>query len=387
MVKGRSADGMEAGTTSRGSGATAGGETIAVLLPYAEAFARGKAGAVALSVNDELGHSRYRDAIAVYGRPVEQPLQSRHFHAIEPLGRWFRGRNIGLAEAFRRAAQRSRPALVELHNRPLVFRHLARRLGQTIVTLHLHNDPQDMKGARSAAERRAILDRAGAVYCVSDFVRRRFLEGLSGGEDKVHVLYYGIPRPWPAPPAKEDLILFVGRIIPDKGVLELVRALARVLPGHPGWRAAFVGGLKAGQESGADLYGAAVRREIEAIGPAARFLGVRPHEEVMELFARAAIVAVPSVWEEPFGRTAAEAVAAGCALVCSGRGGLPEIASGRGMVAEPTVEDLSRALSELVSDAPRRQALQDSAWRGFPFDGAAMTARHDDIRAALLGAG
>jgi glycosyltransferase involved in cell wall biosynthesis len=37
-------------------------------------------------------------------------------------------------------------------------------------------------------------------------------------------------------------------------------------------------------------------------------------------------VVVPTQWEEPFGRVAAEAIVSGCALIYSAVGGLPEVA-------------------------------------------------------------
>ena len=50
---------------------------------------------------------------------------------------------------------------------------------------------------------------------------------------------------------------------------------------------------------------------------------------------RAAIVIVPSRWNEPFGLTALEALACGAPLIVSPRGGLPEVAGEAAVYANP----------------------------------------------------
>ena len=64
-------------------------------------------------------------------------------------------------------------------------------------------------------------------------------------------------------------------------------------------------------------------------------LGYRDHPEVLAAMARAAIVVVPSRWAEPFGLVALEALASGAALICSPRGGLPEVAGDAAVYADP----------------------------------------------------
>ncbi len=79
-----------------------------------------------------------------------------------------------------RARRRPRPApaapdLVEVHNRPEIALLLARRFRR--VLLFLHNDPQGMRGAATAAERRTLLRRLAGVAVVSDHLRERFAAG------------------------------------------------------------------------------------------------------------------------------------------------------------------------------------------------------------------
>lgn len=108
----------------------------------------------------------------------------------------------------------------------------------------------------------------------------------------------------------------------------------------------------------------------------AQRVGFLPHDEVMALYARAAIAVVPSIWQDPLGRTAVEALAAtGCALVTINRGGLSELAGGRGIVVDASSSDALReglvwALGRLRRDPGRFAQLQRQALGGLSFLGA-----------------
>lgn len=57
-----------------------------------------------------------------------------------------------------------------------------------------------------------------------------------------------------------------------------------------------------------------------------RFRGVLSHHETLECMERSRYVLVPSRWQEPFGRVAAEAASRGAIPLVSRSGGLPEVA-------------------------------------------------------------
>ena len=48
------------------------------------------------------------------------------------------------------------------------------------------------------------------------------------------------------------------------------------------------------------------------------------HNKILRYYAKSSISIVPSKWQEPFGRTAMESAAYGCATITSDRGGLTE---------------------------------------------------------------
>jgi len=191
-----------------------------------------------------------------------------------------------------------------------------------------------------------------------------------------------------ADPATERLpeILVVGRATPDKGLLLAAKAAAAILARWPDWRASFLV-----SEGGADPpYMAAIEAAAAAAGPRFQVLRDVPHAVVRAHNARAAIAIVPSVWAEPFGRTALEAHVGGAALISSGAGGLPEISGPWAYYLEQTcVDSITRALDELIANPTLRALLAQKgharARRRFSID--AIAAKLDGFLADVVAGG
>ncbi len=291
------------------------------------------------------------------------------------------------AAAVARVLTRVGPSLIEVHNRPEVALLLSRRFPDVPVTLFLHNDPRSMRRARNPAQRRRLLARM-RVACVSEALRAFFLEGLDPGAD-VAVLANCIDLAQIPPPAaaRDPVILFAGRLVADKGADAFVSACAAVLPRLPGWRAEMIGADRFSPDSPETPFLAALRPAAQAAG--IRLRGHLPHREVLEAMGQAAIMVVPSRWQEPFGMTALEALASGTPLVVSPRPGLLEVAGDAALVAEPDEAGaLAAALMRLADDpALRSQLSRMGRTRAALFGVAAARARLAALRARQLGAG
>lgn len=329
-------------------------DPVAIVLPPKEGFSPGAVGAVGLLVERLV---RAGASGVVVGRPAAgETFAGVAYNGAKP--------GLGLTQAARygagvaRSLRPLRPALVEVHNRPEIALALVRRLPGVPVALTLHNDPQGMRRARSTADRAWLLHRLARVVCVSEWVRRRLLDGVAAPARPPAVLPNCIDLP-PAPhPARERLILFAGRVVADKGADLFVAACAEALPRLPGWRAEMIGADRFGTGSPETPFLRALRPRAAAAGVVLR--GYLPHAAVLDAMGRAAIVAVPSRWDEPFGLAALEAMAAGAALVCSPRGGLPEVAGDAALYADPARPGaLAAALLALAGDDARRAALAD----------------------------
>ena len=86
--------------------------------------------------------------------------------------------------------------------------------------------------------------------------------------------------------------------------------------------------------------------------------GFLPHHKVLRIYRRSSIAVVCSRWEEPFGRTSLEASAAGCAVIISNRGGLPETVTNAIILKKLSVKDLYKAIENLIINKKLRLNLQ-----------------------------
>ena len=109
-------------------------------------------------------------------------------------------------------------------------------------------------------------------------------------------------------------MLFVGRLIAEKGADQFVAACTTALASLPGWRAEIIGGAEHMVKSPETPFVRMLQATAEPAGIS--MMGYRDHPDVMAAMARAAIVVIPSRAPEPSGRMALEAMANGAAVIC-----------------------------------------------------------------------
>jgi glycosyltransferase involved in cell wall biosynthesis len=358
---------------------------IAVILPSREGFTPHHFGAIALCVHDFVQASRYAQRTIIYGTTSEVGFPGLHYRYLPMKKRWWQRRSSRYFESIWHAVQADKPALIEVHNRPSYVHQLIRRQCQSKLALHLHNDPQSMKGTGDSCQRRHLLKHCAAIYCVSDFIRQRFLEGLEEQHDKVHVVYNGFSSA-AAPQMREKQITFIGRLRPEKGAREFVEALHLALPQAPGWKGVMIGAMRHDPKSASNRYEREIQNMLQASELPIEMRGFCTHEETMVALAASEIAVVPSRWEEPFGRTALESMAAGCATISAVRGGIAEVVGDAAYpLPEVTATGISDAILTLISDEKLRQSYQQHALtRSQQFTVERCTGKLDNIRQQLL---
>lgn len=175
---------------------------------------------------------------------------------------------------------------------------------------------------------------ANRVIAVSDAVKRAIVDRFQIAESHIETVPNGFDYTIftkPAPLSKDlrwrllkneghRLIVFAGRIAPQKGVAGLLRSAPAVLREHPD--ACYV---IAGECEPGPYWDLLKKIESEhALSSRLHFVGKLSRSELADLYGCATLAVVPSAYE-PFGYAAAEAMAAGVPVIASEAGGLPEI--------------------------------------------------------------
>lgn len=82
------------------------------------------------------------------------------------------------------------------------------------------------------------------------------------------------------------------------------------------------------------------------------FRGHISHRKLQEEYANSLVVVMPSIWPEPFGRVALEAISQGTPVVTTGAGGLAEIVEDgkTGYICNLTATALSRSIIKAIQN-------------------------------------
>jgi len=171
---------------------------------------------------------------------------------------------------------------------------------------------------------------ASKVIVTSSSMKREICEHFRLPQEKVEIIPNGIDltRYWASVDRwsvrsrygvqpNEKLVLCVGRLVPQKGIEHLIRAVPIITRHYPEAKFIIVG----------DGW---LKDHLEGVAQSTRhrwkikFTGFLPDQEVVALTTSADVLVVPSVYE-PFGIVALEGMAAGVPVVVSQVGGLAEV--------------------------------------------------------------
>jgi len=217
------------------------------------------------------------------------------------------------------------------------------------------------------------------LFSVSDATLARNRRAFPVSADRISRLYLGIDLgPYATElseqeratqrlsmnvPVSSNLIAIPGRINDGKGHMEWVQALGVLRHTRPDlqWHAVVIG-----QASGADALAGGFQdrlmAQVQALGleSVITFTGFR--EDMPDCLKALDIVAIPS-YNEAFGLSVVEAMAAGCAVVGADSGAIPEmITPERGRLAAPKDSQAwAQAFAELLDDTEQRQRIAKNA--------------------------
>ncbi len=212
---------------------------------------------------------------------------------------------------------------------------------------HTRNPTWLPRRYREAAGAQRLLREVDLAITYSAVMDRNV--AANGARNREILPLFATLEPVPAPPAAADRprrVLYAGRVVGAKGLDVLLRAIGRL-------DAELV---VCGEGHELDRMRGVARSE--GVGERVSFRGWLPPLELARELADAAVVAVPSLWPEPFGLVGLEAFGAHTPVVASATGGIPQwLQDGVNGIAVPAgdADALAAALRTLLDDAPLRE--------------------------------
>ena len=360
---------------------------INILIPYKEMFDKEKTSSVSITVRNNLKYTEFKNHIKIYGKVVENPISKKHFVPIKNPINPFKSKNKNLADLMCRyiLSSKDKNQIVEIHNRPYLQNYILEKIPYAKIFLFFHNNPQDMKGSKSINERLKLLKNATLIVCVSNFIKEKFLDGLDFNSKKIIVLYNGVTRHIKKFPKKSKEVIFVGRIVKEKGVHLFVNTVERIANKFPEWKFTIIGSVLLGSNEKLSSFSKMIISKFEDISNQTYTTGFIDQKKVQRKMKTSSIIVIPSIWEEPFGLVAAEAMANGMAVIASSIGGIPEIINRNGILIKDIDEKkLQYFLTELMKDEKKLFDYQKKSWDNFNKDSKSSSKKLDSLRKRVL---
>jgi glycosyltransferase involved in cell wall biosynthesis len=315
---------------------------ILCFMPRNMRFGPSNATSIDLCVYDLIAASRYRNETKIVCCENETLFPDLDITTYPPKVDRHKSQKISFAL---RQANADKADLIVVQQHMPTAAAVARRI-TTPVILHKHNmtKPIPQRGIFRRLKHKwrvAEYNRLAGIIFVSEACKKIFQDDWPEIKTPMGVVNNGLDfNEWLPAETRKKEIISVGRAAPEKGIKEAAEGIVSVLSAEPAWTARLI--LSEPQ------------RFPDYLKQFNQTLKV-----VKERLQEAAIAIIPSKWEEPFGRTALEAHAAGCAVITSGTGGLTEISGDYALFLPKnfTGADIAGKLKLLMEDEAERTRL------------------------------
>jgi len=318
---------------------------IAIILPYKEIYSNKNAGAASIWLKDYNNLSTLSKETIIYGNLDK---------GIKPISSNFKNINISnttfsktkaYINFFYKDYLKYKYEIIEIHNRPEYLNFLINKNVKAKLLFFFHNNPKDIRGSKTVKERLKILENTDNVFFVSDWTKKKFFSDLPfKTKSNVDILYPSIKKVNKFNSKKKNQIIFTGKLNSSKGYDIFGIAVLKILNEYQNWKA-----VVAGNEP---------REKFNFKHKNLKIHKWLPHNKILELYKKSAISIVPSRWEEPFGRTAMESAAHGCATITSNRGGLIETFDNDLIIENVTSNELFKKIDFLIKNPKKLKYYQ-----------------------------
>jgi teichuronic acid biosynthesis glycosyltransferase TuaC len=232
---------------------------------------------------------------------------------------------------------------------------VARRLGIPAVVGSIGSDLNRIADPASRWLTRLAMNRAAFVVTKSEHLRQKAIRmGINARKVRTvrngcdpsvfHLADRSAARAQLAVDDEAELVLFVGRLDPAKGIVELLEAFTSLASRRPNLRLVYVGDGPGGEQ---------LRRKAKdfALEDRIVLIGACPSEKVAQWLAAANVLALPS-YSEGYPNVVIEALSCGRPVIATNVGGILELVNEKsGILVAPRD---SRALADAIETAMER---------------------------------
>lgn len=252
--------------------------------------------------------------------------------------------------------------LIFIENNPLFVKSIRKIDKSTKIILHLHNDYLNDK----SKHHQYILDQCERIYTVSDYLKKRVQ--TIGQTDKVVTIYNGIEiEKFNKKASKKEIlefrksygisendfvILFMGRLVKEKGILELLMTFKKLLLNNQDIKLLVVGS-KAFKGSKRDRF---IRR-LDRLSRDCRdniiFTGFIDYDKIPLVYHSSDVLVVPSHCRDSLPTTVIEGIESGIFQIVTNDGGIPEMVVGTSAKVidkNHLEEELFHSLEEVIKN-------------------------------------
>ncbi|MGO4889377.1 glycosyltransferase family 4 protein [Anaerobacillus sp. MEB173] len=267
--------------------------------------------------------------------------------------------------------------LIHIFNRPRLISPVREVAPNARIVLSMHNDMFKPEKIDHEEGEKAI-EQVDKIITISDYIGKTIKEMFPNAESKLKTIYSGVDLDRFVPAYTQEgkklrdeirkghnleskkVILFTGRLSPNKGADILVKAMPLVAKKFPDVALVLVGSKWFSVNDVTD-YIAYVRALAERLPIPVVTTGFIHPTEIHKWFAAADVFVCPSQWQEPLARVHYEAMAAGLPIITTNRGGNTEVIDigKNGLVVENPEEpgEFAEHLITLLSDSSLRKEM------------------------------
>lgn len=232
---------------------------------------------------------------------------------------------------------------------------------------HCHNEFSGLYGCER------IIKETKKFICVSNYIAKKVQEYLKIESNKCAVLRNGINQnkftQRLSQGEKEKLrrkynikkndtvLLFTGRIVPEKGVLELLKALKYVQGNYK----LLIVGSALNEIKEKTKYQVEIENIIKKDSKKISFTGYMKYDDIYQIYQLADIAVLPSIWEDPAPLTIIESLTCSLPIITTDSGGIPEYAtSGSAIIIKRNtnlIRNMAIAIDNLIADKSKQKEM------------------------------